>query len=175
MKRTIKPETIELRKKAINELVEYYGSVATDMKRSQEKYDVYDDKAFDEAVIKHAFLSNTKRFFTYLELEPHISMNIFVKARLETAEDATNLIQRDFGANHLTILGYNTDNIKSYKLALKNLIDLVCMHGQDPHNITFIKMIEWSEDGVDMLRRENMARLYKNNKWRYELTQVYEC
>ena len=160
---TITPETIEMRKQAIKELTEYYAHICTDMKRAQEKHNVGD-------------LSDTSRFFTYLELDPHIKMNIFVKDYLYDG-DSTKLRNRDIGANNLTILGYNIKNneLSSYKLALKALVEQVCVRGYEPQSISFVKMVEWSEDGVDILRRENMARLYKNNKWRYELTQVFEC
>lgn len=175
---TITPETIEMRKQAIKELTEYYGHICTDMKRAQEKHNVGDTELYNELMTKYSFLSDTSRFFTYLELDPHIKMNIFVKDYLYNG-DSTKLRNRDIGANNLAILGYNIetkdDGLSSYKLALKALVEQVCVRGYEPQSISFVKMVEWSEDGVDIVRRENMARLYKNNKWRYELTQVFEC
>ena len=175
---TIKPETIEMRKRAIEELIEYYGSICTDIKRAQEKHNFVDEELFYEMSVKCHFLSDTSRFFTYLELDPHIKMNIFVKDHIYEG-DSTKLRNRDIEANNLTLLGYNLrgeDNgFSSYVLALKSLVEQVCVRGYEPQSISFVKMVEWSEDGVDIVRRENMARLYKNNKWRYELTQVFEC
>ena len=175
---TIKPETIEMRKRAIEELTKYYADICTDMKRAQEKHNIGDEDLFNEFLVKYQFLSDTSRFFTYLELDPHIKMNIFVKDYLCDG-DSTKLRNRDIEANNLTVLGYNLrgeDNgLSSYKLALKSLVEQVCVRGYEPQSISFVKMVEWSEDGVDIVRRENMARLYKNNKWRYELTQVFEC
>ena len=175
---TITPETIEMRKRAIKELTEYYAHICTDMKRAQEKHNVGDTELYNELMTKYSFLSDTSRFFIYLELDPHIKMNIFVKDYLYDG-DSTKLRNRDIGANNLTILGYNIQNkddgLSSYKLALKALVEQVCVRGYEPQSISFVKMVEWSEDGTDMIRRENMARLYKNNKWRYEITQVFEC
>lgn len=170
----IKPETIKMRKIAIDELIEYYGSVTTDLKRVQEKHNIYGDKTFNEFKVKYEFLSNTSKFFENLELEPHINMNIFVKAQLAVEYD-TRLVQRDYGANHLVILGYNFDNIKVYKEVLKDFIDLVCVNGQDPHSISFVKMTSHKEGNEDIVTRENMIRLYKTDKWRYEVIQVFEC
>lgn len=174
---TITNETIEMRKKVIDELIVYYGDIATDLKRVQEKHKVYDEKTFNEFKVKFEFLSNTSEFFINLDLEPHIDMNIFVKAQL-AIESETRLVQRDFGANHLVILGYNCSDIETYKTVLKKFVDLVCMHGQDPLSISFVKMITYNNEGnpaVDMVIRENMARLYKTDKWRYEVIQVFDC
>lgn len=177
MKTTITNETIEMRKKVIDELIVYYGDVATDVKRAQEVHKVDDEKMFNEFKVKFEFLSNTAEFFINLALEPHIEMNIFVRAKLAIESDI-RLVQRDFGANHLVILGYNFTDIETYKTVLKKFIDLVCMHGQDPISISFVKMITYNEEGniaVDMIRRDNMARLYKTDKWRYEVIQVFDC